>query len=201
MTETFGLISGLIVALSAIPYGIRVYQRKIRPNMVGWSIWAFIGLALLLTYESSGAKANVWPAVFGFLSPSAIAILAIWRGERERPKWYEIMCAFFGLFSIGLWYFLRADKELAQYALYTAIVADIWAFIPTIIWVLRHPEHDRPLMWGMFGFGYGISIFAITDHTIANYSLPVYMFFSAMLVATILAKHRIRRGIPVRECI
>ncbi len=73
--EMIGLISGLLVIISAIPYSIRTYQGKIHPNLTSWSLWMLIGLALLLTYKSSGAEANVWPAVFGFISPFFITIL------------------------------------------------------------------------------------------------------------------------------
>jgi len=62
--ETIGLISGLLTIASVIPYSIRTYQRKIHPNLTSWALWTAIGLALLLTYKSSGAKANIWPAIF-----------------------------------------------------------------------------------------------------------------------------------------
>lgn len=201
MEEVIGLISGLIVSLSAIPYGWRVFQRKIQPNVVSWSIWSFIGLALLLTYDSSGAEANIWPAVFGFISPCFITILAVWRGERKRPEWFEIVCLVFGTSSLTMWWFVRNEPSLAQYALYVAITADTWAAIPTITMLWRRPELDRPAMWALFAFGYGLGCFAITKHTFANYSLPVYMFVSGSFIALILVAYRIKNKIPLREWI
>lgn len=201
MEEVIGPISALIVFLSAIPYGWRVFQRKIQPNVVGWSIWSFIGLTLLITYDSSGAKDNIWPAVFGFTNPCLITILAVWRGERKWPEWFEIVCLVFGVSSLTMWWFMRNEPSLAQYALYMAMIADTWALVPTVVMLWRRPELDRPMMWWLFGFGYGLGIFAITDHTIANYSLPVYMFATGSLVACILAAYRIKNRIPLREWI
>jgi len=199
--ETIGLISGLIVVLSAIPYGIRTYQRKIKPNLVSWSIWAFIGLALLLSYKSSGAGSNVWPAIFGFTSPLMIAVLAIWRGDRKKPNSLEVTCVVFGVISIVLWYFVRRDPTTAQWSLYIAIVADLFAAIPTVVFLWNNPQEDRPTAWGVFALGYGLAVFAISDHTFANYVLPIYMFALAALVTSLLVAYRVRNRVPLKEWI
>jgi len=199
--ETIGLISGLIVVLSAIPYVIRIYQRKITPNLVSWSIWTFLGLAILLTYRSSGAGDNIWPAVFGFTNPLMVAILAIWRGKRKKPDSIEITCIVFGLVSIVLWFFVQNDPSSAQYALFIAIVADLWAAIPTVRFLWKSPMEDRPFAWGLFAIGYGIAIFAIKEHTFANYILPLYMSSTAALLSGFLTVYRIKNKIPLREWI
>lgn len=184
---------------SAIPYAIRVFQKKIKPNLVSWSIWSVIGLALLLTYRDSGATSNVWPAVFGFFNPLFITLLALWRGMWEKPKKWEILCAAIGIASIVWWFFVHNESSQVQFALYLAIVADACAAIPTLGFVWKHPHEDRPFAWSMFGIGYGLAIFAITDHTFANYVLPVYMFVGASLITAILATYRVRKRLPITE--
>jgi hypothetical protein len=199
--EMIGRIAGLIVMASVIPYAIRVFQRKIRPNLVTWSTWSIIGLALLLTYHSSGATSNIWPAVFGFSNPTIITIFALWRGTRTKPARWELVCGAIGIASIVWWGFIRDEVSQAQFALYLAIVADASAAIPTIGFVWRNPHEDRPFAWGVFGVDYGLAIFAITDHTFANYALPVYMFIGGSMIAGILAAHRVRNRLPVTEWI
>lgn len=200
---TIGLISGILVAASAIPYSARVYQKKIHPNISSWSLWTVLGFALLLTYRSSGAEANVWPAIFGFVNPLVITTLIILRknGEWTRPSWVEIACIIFGLLSLGLWIVVRESRELAQYALYVAIVADSCAAIPTTILVWKQPDCDRPFAWASFAIAYGLAIFAITEHTVANYALPIYMFFGAGMIALPLALFRWRKRTPLSEWI
>ncbi len=200
--EMVGLISGLLVAVSAIPYSIRTYQGKIHPNLTSWSLWALIGLALLLTYKSSGAEANVWPAVIGFISPFFITILILRRHSRwTKPNRIEVACLAFGLLSLGLWLVVRESRELSQYALYLAIIADACAAIPTIVFVWTQPNGDRPFAWAFFAVGYGLAIFAITEHTFANYVLPLYMFFGALSITFPLAWYRWRNKIPLSEWI
>ncbi len=199
MKEVIGLISGLIVIVSVIPYAIRTYQCKIRPNLVSWSIWTILGLAILLTYKSSGATTNVWPAVFGFSNPCLITILAFWRGERNKPNKLEITCAAFGVISIILWWFVRDTKELAQYALYIAIVADSFAAIPTILFVWKTPDGDRPFAWALFAVGYGLVLFAIEERSFANYILPIYMTVGSTSITLPLILYRLRNKVPITQ--
>ena len=63
---------------------------------------------------------------------------------------------------------------------------------------LKNPKKDKPLPWMLFAFGYGISIFAITNHTFSNYSLPVFMLVVPALVWWPLLKYRIKNNIPIK---
>jgi hypothetical protein len=188
--------------MNIIPYAIRVHQGKIRPVPTSWSLWSIIGLALLLTYRSSGAKANVWPAVFGFTNPTLITILSIYRGEKwKRPELHEWFCLAFGAVSLVTWWFVRQRQELSQYALYLAIVADLCAAIPTIVFFRREPDGDRPFAWFFYAIGYFIAIFAITERTFANYILPLYMTVGSLTATLLLVIPRIHRKIPLKEWI
>src|SRR3954451_2598804 len=50
------MISGGLVICSVIPYALRTYQGKIKPNVTSWGLWTLIGATLLLTYKSSGRR-------------------------------------------------------------------------------------------------------------------------------------------------
>jgi hypothetical protein len=198
--QSIGAWSGGLVFLSVVPYAIRTYERKIQPVPTTWSLWSLIGLAVLLTYRSSGAEANAWPAVFGFVNPSVIMILSVWRrAEWKRPTVPEQFCFFFGLLSLAMWIFVRQNQNLAQYALYVAIAADLCAAIPTIIFVWREPDRDRPFAWVIFAVGYFLAIFAIPEDTLANWIVPLYMTLVALAVAFPLALHRVRLRVPLKE--
>jgi hypothetical protein len=100
-----------------------------------------------------------------------------------------------------MWWFVRQRQELVQYALYLAIVADLCAAIPTIIFFKKEPEGDRPFAWFIFGTGWFVAIFAITEQTIANYALPLYMMAASFIATYLLSAPRIKRGIPIKEWI
>jgi len=198
--QSIGAWSGALVFLSIIPYAIRTYEGKIQPVPTTWSLWTLIGLAVLLTYRSSGAEANAWPAVFGFVNPIVITTLSIWKGSRwKKPGRAERFCLLFGVVSLAMWIFLRRNPNLAQYALYVALVADVCAAIPTVIFVWREPDRDRPLAWVLFAIGYFLAVFAIPENTVANWIVPLYMILVALVVAFPLALHRLRHRLPLRH--
>jgi hypothetical protein len=198
--QTIGLISGALVLLSIVPYAIRTYQGKIHPVPTSWLLWSLIGLAILITYRSAGANANIWPAVFAFTNPTLVTFLSVWRGEKwKRPNLAEVLCLLFGLASLILWMVLRRNPELAQYALYVAIIADFCAAIPTVRFVWMEPARDRPLAWLIYGAGYFLAIFATPQNTLANWGLPLYMTAISFTIALPLILHRVRRNIPLKE--
>ena len=201
-TELIGMISGGLVVLSAIPYGTRTYQRKAKPNITSWALWGVIGFALLVTYKDSGAIDNVWPALFGFTNPCIIAGIGYWRSSTRQPftAWEKASIAGC-LCSLGLWIVLREDKELVQYALYVGLVADLCAAVPTLHFVWTQPKEERPGAWIMFALAYGLGIFAITEHSVANYALPLYMLIAPVTVVYPLIRYRIKAKIPLTQWI
>lgn len=199
--ETIGIISGLIIILSVLPYLLRTFQRKIQPDLVSWGVWAVIGLSLLLTYRSSGATTNIWAAVFGFLNPLLVVIVAFWRGERRKPNLLEITCLSIGLVSILLWFFVNQDKELSKYALFIGIFADACGAIPTIAFVWRNPDKDRPFAWLAFSIASFLNMFAIENQSVSNYALPVYMMLGSGFVAIPLVLHRLKNRLKWSEWI
>jgi len=196
------MISGMLVIVSAIPYFIRTWQKKIEPNLVSWSIWSLIGLSVLLTYRDSGAQANVWPAVFGFTNPLIIVIMLLGRKEkRKKLTVIEWVCIVIAVVSFVMWFFMRTSPHLVQYALYLALVADACGAIPTINFVWKNPQDERPFAWNMFAVAYGMAIFAVPEPTVANYALPIYMFVGASSVSIPLILYRWRNKIPLSEWI
>lgn len=200
MLELIGLVSGILVIVSIIPYALRTYQGKIHPNLTSFALWSLIGLAILLTYKSSGAKANVWPAVFSFTNPILITFLVIrQRGRLTRFGTLEIICLVIGLISLGLWVIARGNVELSRYALYFAISADACAGIPTAAFVWKHPDRDRPFAWVLFAIGYALAFFSIAERTFANYILPAYMCSGSLCIAAPLILYRWKKKIPLSE--
>lgn len=204
--QTIGLISMALVGIGVIPYAIRVWQRKTTPVLTSWILWTLIGFSLLLTYKSSGADTNVWPAVTGFTNPLIISIL-IWyrREEKKEPdpseRRTERICIKLCVLALIGWWFLKESRQLVQYALYLSIFADICAAWPTAKTLWREPESDRPFCWASFGLAYGLVFFAIPERTVANYALPVWMVTGSTIITVPMVWYRIKKRIPLKEWI
>ncbi|MFA5934747.1 MAG: hypothetical protein WC827_02590 [Candidatus Paceibacterota bacterium] len=200
--ELIGIIVGVIVSFSLIPYAWRVYHGKVQPVLSSWFLWTIIAVALLVTYWGAGAKESVWMAVVGFINPLLITILvAVKFPEKIRLSKLEQICLFLGICSIALWFVLRSHKSLVQYALYVALLADVCAGIPTMDCYWRNPLVDRPFAWILFSIASVINIFAVSECTVSNYAYPVYMAVGSMTITLPLIIYRIRKRIPLVEWI
>lgn len=192
-------LSAIIVAFSYIPYGIRVAQGKVIPNLVSWGVFTLMGIAFLLTYDASGAGINILPAYVGLFGPLIVFIISLFKVKIEKIKRNDWIMGGLACLSLTLWFFTKENPNYAQFALYIAIFADIFGIIPTIKWVKREPTADRPFLWIVFGFGYALNMLAIEDHTLSNWALPISMFILPALVWWHLVKYRIKNNIPLKD--
>jgi hypothetical protein len=202
MEKFFGILSALIVLASYPPYVIRVWQRKIVPNISSWVIFALVSIALCLSsFSSSGASINSWVTVGPLVGCSGIVIVALMRSKERSLTKIDLVCLILGILSIIFWFFTKERRELVQFALYIGILTDFIGLVPSIIFLAKYPEKDRPFLWIIFSFGYFLSMFTIKENTFANWFLPSFMVLAPALVWFHLVKYRIKNNIPLKEWI
>jgi len=198
----------MLVGIGFIPYMVRVWQGKItHESLTSWFLWSAIGFALLVTYDATGAKSNIWPAWGVFLDPTIIAIILIAKrkGRLRRPGMVDWICIVLCFCSLtGLcWFkvFAGASKELAGYALYLAILADTCAAVPIIIEAWKDPLHDRPFAWVMLVAGYFTDLYALPDWNFESYVLPATICILYSILALPLVLRRIKLKYPLHQWI
>jgi len=201
MEKFFGVLSAVIVLASYPVYGLRVWQRKITPNIASWTIFVIISIGIFLSYASSGAKENSLVTIGPLVGCSAILVLTLIRSKEKRLSILDWTCLILGLIAIVFWFLTKQNPSLVQYALYLALFADLIGLIPTIVFLSKHPEEDRPAMWLIFSVGYFFSMFAIKENTFANWILPLFMVIVPSFIWIPLIKYRLKNNIPVKEWI
>lgn len=189
ITLSFGLclISGLI-------HCTRLYQRKIyATNSISWTLWAGISIALFLSYRDMKA-ANIWPAIGNMIFPTINAVICIsrWKEYGTHLAKEDYYCGAFGAISLIMWWFMKSDPSLVQYANYVAIIADACALVPMIRLVWQEPYVEIPLPWLLFAFAFFLSMFTLNKP--AEFIMPVYMFVASGAVGVILASYRIKQN-------
>jgi hypothetical protein len=200
MEKFFGILSAVIVIASYPIYIIRIWQRKIVPNITSWTIFVLVSFALFLSsFSSSGAGKNSWVTIGPIVGCALILFSALLKSNEKSITCFDVFCLILAILSITLWFFTKQSEETAQYALYLGILADFAGLIPSINFLMKHPEKDRPAMWLIFSLGYFLSIFAIEKNTFANWLLPSFMTLAPSLVWVPLIKYRIKNKVPLIE--
>jgi hypothetical protein len=198
----FGILSAIIVLASYPPYIIRIWQNKIIPNIASWTIFVTLSIALSLSsFSSSGFGSNSWVTLGPLLGCSCVLISALIKSKEKSMSTFDKFCLVLACWAIALWYFTKQSQNLVQYALYLGIATDLIGLLPTSAFLIKNPNKDRPGMWLIFSFGYALSMFAITENTFANWSLPVFMTIAPALGWFPLVKYRIKNNIPIKEWI
>jgi hypothetical protein len=198
--ETIGFVSGLFVILSAVPLCCDVFRGRRQILLGDWASSVFLSFALILTYWSVGAKANSWPVIAAFGNSVVVGLCMLWRKPvlPDGLTRAELMAFAFGAVACVVWIFVHDTAWLAQYPLYLVLFADACVSVPVLLYFCVHDATDKPFFYVMSAIGYGISVFTITEHTVAQYAVPAYMVWILSSCATPLIRGRIRLGIPLR---
>jgi uncharacterized phage infection (PIP) family protein YhgE len=156
--------------------------------------------------------------VFGVVNPVLIVGLIFYfrfkdrRSITQKPLFeslarFEKICLGLGVIALALWILVQEDHQISSISymkdvpLYFSILADACAGFFTVRLVLKDGSQDVPFAWGLFAIGWLINLGAITDHTFANYALPVYMIVMSGSIAVITGMYRIKTRAPILQWI
>ena len=140
----------------ALPYAWLALLGRVRPNIVTWLIFAFVGLIGWLGQWRGGAPASVWLLSVA-LAAGPVTIIAatllpdLHRGDRgwrftrstTRVGWTtnDLICLVLGMLGVGLYWVYRQDVI----AVWIAIVVDAIACWPTIRRAWTSPQHESTI--------------------------------------------------------
>ena len=181
-----------------LPYAYGIYRGAIVANRVSWSIWAFIGSVFFLTTLTNPNNdfISVLYAFAVMFNPVVIVLMSVFRGRTLPVLIYEKAALVIALLAMILWMSLQGNTSVVP--LFLAILADASALVPTLVFVYRHPEDDRPLMWFLFFIGTAFSIAGIQHYTLQTLMLPGYMLLGTLSVLFPLVRYRLRKGVPLK---
>lgn len=185
-----GYLSLGLVLFASVLHARRVYRGDIKIHPISWGIWSLTGIALLLSYDTMNTKHEFYVTIGNALFPIVNLCISFRHRSKLELSGWDYTALFFGIISIGVWWFVKHSYEFSAYANYIAIFADMCAIVPTFMMVRANPMIEKPLPWIIFSTGFVINIFIIEDLSFANYVLPIYMFIGANSIAYLQITHR-----------
>ena len=194
-----GLIAQFIIAIAIIPYIVSIFRGTVKPNRISWFIWSLVGFTFwLVTPQTADEMTKMLTVVF-MASPTTVFIVTLFRGENKKPDHLEKFSLLTGIAAISVWYLAKDSAGITPTII--AILADLFALLPTLRFVYAAPQEETPFAWIAFFVGSLLVLFSIENYVLQNLLLPSYMAFGSFLVVYPLVHYRIKMKVQLKNWI
>lgn len=173
----FVLLSIPITLYACGVYIRDIFRGKVKPNRMTWALWTLAPMIAFAAQISEGAglrSVQTFSAGFGPL----MVVVASYFSKKSYWKLQKSDYAFglLSLLGLLLW-FITGEGILA---IIFSILADLFAAIPTVHKIYKHPETENGTV-----FGFGILASVITMLTITNWRFEEYGFSLYLMLVCI----------------
>ncbi len=166
-------IAAAILSLTAIvPYIIDILRGNTKPERMSRVIWIIVGLLLISSYYSVGARETLWIIIAYTIYPAIILGFSVKYGVGGFTK-LDIICLFGALFGVAAWYISRN----AAAAFYIIIIIDVIGFAPTIKKTYFQPKTENTLAWQIGFVAALLNMFAIQTWSVNIFVYPMVTLF------------------------
>ena len=172
--EKFVILALLLNTFGDLKYVIATLRGHVRPNKVTWLFWA---IAPLVAFSAEISEGVGWASVMTLsvgLNPLLVFAASFFNKKAEwKITKFDIICGFLSLVGIALW---GITKD-ANLAIFFAILADLFAGIPTMTKAWYYPETENPSPFIYACFASVITLLTIKQWDFAHYGFPVFILF------------------------
>jgi hypothetical protein len=187
LSNTLGLLAGIIALFAYMPYVQGTLSGKTKPNRASWIIWSVVGIIIAASYWSAGASSTIWIPIINAFCITFVALLSIKFGEGGWTTFDKTCLAASGI-SLIFW-FLSGSPLVA---LGINILIDAIGSLPTIKKTYHRPEGENKAAWAIFFFAYTVNLFAIEKWNFEIAGYPVYLFILVAIVMALFMRPRHR---------
>jgi hypothetical protein len=188
------LIFFAIVDLAAnYPYIRDSLKGKTKPNIASWSTWTLInGIAVVAALAAGGAVNTAILAAGYFVGSLTILFIGIFKGTRKYTL-LDGFCQFIALVGVVLW---QVSND-PNFALIFAIVADVFAIIPTIRHAYLYPNEETWATFAIAGVAAVVFIGLTTAISFAALAIPIDFFVANAVITFVILHRRNKLGIKI----
>jgi len=178
------IISGVLAAMSSLPYLIGVLNHRTRPRIATWITWSIIKVIVCTAAFVDHQYVTGGLLLISLMGTLSVAIFG-WEFGNRRISHVDAICLVGVVIGIILWAIFNSPAM----GVLAVIVIDIIGGIPTIIHSWHSPRHEA---WGTFFISLiaAVSILmTVVDWQITAFAFPLYLaFMNTILMSVILLR-------------
>ncbi len=165
-TILFGLVGSFFYIKDTI-------SGKTRPNRISWIFWTIAPFVGVYIAYNSGVSIPLLISTFmaGFC-PLLVVIASFFnKNAYWKTTKFDVLCGILSFVAIIIWF----TTKNTVLALMFAIMADLFAGIPTIIKSWKHSETETISVYAFGILNQITTIFIITNFSFQNLGFPIYL--------------------------
>jgi hypothetical protein len=189
--EYFAVIGAVIASLGGLYYLYETIRGRTKPNRVTWILWGLFPMIVFIAQRVQGVEGLSWPSFAAGFTPFLIFTASFFNKKaywKTKPRDYLLMVA--GFTGIILW----AITDNPNLAIVFALLADLFAGIPTIIKCYTDPATESWVAYAIGAFGFALGVLSIQIYNFQNAAFIVYLFIVNGLMA-VLASRKKTKGL------
>lgn len=176
--EKFIIITVLLNFIGAGGYALDTIKGKTQPNRVTWFLWSLISLIVFAAMIGEKASTTAIIMTFSlFVGPFTIFILSF---VNKKSVWkitkFDWICGSLSLCAIAAW-LITGDGNLA---IAFSILADLFAFLPTLIKSIKVPNSESWLLYFNAVISSAITLLTVKTWTFASVSYPSWILLVSL---------------------
>lgn len=156
-----------------------IFRGKVKPNRMTWALWTLAPMIAFAAQVSEGAglrSVQTFSAGFGPL----LVVIASYFNKKSYWK-LQRSDYYFGLLSIlGLVLWFVTGKGIL--AIIFSILADLFAAVPTVQKIYKHPETENSVVFGFGILASIITMLTITDWRFEEYGFSLYILLICVVM-------------------
>lgn len=181
------IIASILALIGNISYLKDVFKGNVKPHPYTWFIWSIVSMTTFFGGLAKGSGIGALPT--GIAEGFTIIIFLfslkqVWRGEarpiRMIDNYFLIAC----LVGLGFWV-ITEDPTIA---VVTVVIVDLIAFIPTLRKTWKHPETEKPMLYGMNVARHILTLFSLGAYNIATTIHSVAMICTNTLMVYFISR-------------
>jgi hypothetical protein len=182
-----GIIGGLLIAGSFIPYIRDILKADTEPHVYTWFIWSVTqAIAALAIFEGDGGLLAALSIGSGAILSFIVFLMSFKHGTKNITR-FDTTTLIVALLAIVMWWKL----DHPEWAVVTIATIDLLGFVPTIRKTWREPETESLLAWSLFAIGNILAFLSLNEYNIMTSFYIITMFIaSAILVGIILIREK-----------
>jgi hypothetical protein len=170
--ELIGYLSILVTLFGYTHYFVSIFKGRTKPHAFSWMIWGFLVSVAFYAQYINKAGPGAWATGFVAVICIAVAIIAMFRGEKDIKKsdWISFICA---LTIIPVWYLTEDPLP----ALVIAMLIDMFGYYPTFRKSYYKPYEETIVAYVTGILQVSLSLSAMEHYSLVNITYPVFVMF------------------------